>query len=96
MAYNNSYGIQAVDAETFQAMEEAVPVCLGLIHRCVCPYAGQCMRIQSVPPNAPIARSLVLVQKHNSCQDAPLDFACSAAQVYCNAAIESKYVATGA
>jgi hypothetical protein len=61
MAYNNSYGIQAVDAETFQAMEEAVPVCLGLIHRCVRPYAGQCMRIQSVPPNAPIARSLVLV-----------------------------------
>ena len=63
MAYNNSYGIQAVDAETFQSMEDAVPTCLHLIHRCQV-GGGK-------------------------------DFACSVAQVYCNAAIESKYVETG-
>lgn len=48
MAYNNTYGIQAVDEETFNAMEDAVPVCIGLIHRCgrlrlciyVCPSTG--------------------------------------------------------
>lgn len=33
MAFNNSYGIQAVGEETFNAMEDAVPVCIGLIHR---------------------------------------------------------------
>lgn len=35
MAYNNTYDIEAVDEETFNAMEDAVPVCIGLIHRCV-------------------------------------------------------------
>ncbi|EWM30035.1 serine carboxypeptidase [Nannochloropsis gaditana] len=63
MSYNNSYGIQAVDEETFNDMQDAVPTCLHLIHRC----------------------------QHNGGED----FACSVAQVYCNAAIESKYVETG-
>lgn len=42
MAFNNSYGIQAVDEETFNAMEDAVPVCLGLIHRyAFCQMSGR-------------------------------------------------------
>ncbi|GAB5036980.1 serine carboxypeptidase [Nannochloropsis oceanica] len=63
MSFNNSYGIQAVDEETFKDMQDAVPTCLHLIHRCQV-GGGK-------------------------------DFACSVAQVYCNAAIESKYVETG-
>jgi len=35
MSFNNSYGIQAVDEETFKDMQDAVPTCLHLIHRCV-------------------------------------------------------------
>lgn len=34
MAYNNSYGIKAVDEATFEEMEEALPKCIALIHRC--------------------------------------------------------------
>jgi cathepsin A (carboxypeptidase C) len=34
MAYNNSYGIEAVDQATFNQMQAAVPKCTNLIHKC--------------------------------------------------------------
>lgn len=114
---------QAVDEETFNDMQDAVPTCLHLIHRYVRPRL-----IPPTPQRAPIAapKNIVaakIIQRsslwaettifsqpsaaspHDFLFPSPVDcrcqhnggedFACSVAQVYCNAAIESKYVETG-
>lgn len=49
-----------------------------------------------ISPSAHPTHPSLGVSTPHSCQNAPIDFACDAAQVYCNAAIESKYVESGA